>query len=323
MHPLVYEWVQQIPHLTSASFAEPFGGSNNIVKMIMDAFSQITASQWVSYDVEPEAVLKNQVPEVPLVKRDTLLKPVSSDVVVTNPPYLAKNSTTRMGINVDFGKYQDLYELALSKILAHSEYVAAIIPESFLTRSLFKERLFGFVSIPENLFADTEFPVGVGLWTLDNRDDYMVYVGSKKVGFLNEIHARTSLFATVPDRSLKIVYNDPQGSLGLHAVDTPSAPTIRYVDGDEIDSLTVKNTSRAITRISVVDSNNVSLITPENLSTIVERLNILLEEYREQSYDLFLTSFKGLRKDGRYRRRLDWKTSTLLTLCYPLCSIFA
>ena len=36
--------------------------------------------------------------------------------------------------------------------------------------------------------------------------------------------------------------------------------------------------------------------------------NIILNEYRDKTHDIFLTSFKGLRKDGVYRRRIDFRT---------------
>ena len=39
------------------------------------------------------------------------------------------------------------------------------------------------------------------------------------------------------------------------------------------------------------------------------RCNQYLTWYRENTQDVFMTSFKGLRKDGRYRRRLDFETA--------------
>ena len=32
----------------------------------------------------------------------------------------------------------------------------------------------------------------------------------------------------------------------------------------------------------------------------------MLNDFRRETYDIFLTPFKGLRKDFRYRRRLDY-----------------
>lgn len=41
----------------------------------------------------------------------------------------------------------------------------------------------------------------------------------------------------------------------------------------------------------------------------IKKINENLLEYREKTNDCFLTSFKCLRKDLRYRRRLDYKTA--------------
>lgn len=311
-HPLVEEWVSKIQGISGLRFAEPFGGANNIIKLFCEAFPQVQLSQWSSYDIEPEAVSVNKTPQVPLVCRDTIVAPVICDVVVTNPPYLAKNSATRMGIGTDFGAYQDLYQVAVERMLQNSKYVAAIIPESFLTRTLFKERLFGFVSITSNLFDDTEFPVGLALWVPERTEDYVVYVGSYKVGLYREVVSRTTLLTQEISKNVKICFNDPDGALGLYAVDSPSRASIRFVEGSLIPSSEVKGTSRAITRISIHDGEGVPLVSSANLNVLIERLNSLLAEYREESYDLFMTSFKGIRKDGRYRRRLDWKTASRL-----------
>ena len=40
--------------------------------------------------------------------------------------------------------------------------------------------------------------------------------------------------------------------------------------------------------------------------------NQLLETYRTQTHDVLMTSFKGLRQDGKYRRRLDYATARAL-----------
>jgi len=42
-----------------------------------------------------------------------------------------------------------------------------------------------------------------------------------------------------------------------------------------------------------------------------------LEQIRKNTHDVFLTSFKGLRNDNKYRRRLDFTTIKLI-LCAVL-----
>lgn len=309
-HPLVASWVGLIGDVGGVSFVEPFGGANNIIKLFSEVFPHVGLGQWKSYDIEPEAVLVNQVPSVSLIKRDTILCPVPADVVITNPPYLAKNSATRRKMSVDFGSYQDLYEVAVGKMLSNAKYVAAIIPESFLTRKLFRDRLFGFISITENLFDDTEFPVGLALWVPEEQDDFEVWVGGSRVGWYKDIKGVTDALLQVSKvPQISVVYNDPAGVLGLMAVDSTRGPSIRYVAGEAIDGSTIKATSRAITRISVLGENRQLIVDENNLKEVIVKLNGLLSDYRDVSYDLFLTSFKGLRSDGRYRRRLDWNSS--------------
>lgn len=57
-------------------------------------------------------------------------------LIITNPPYMARNSATKN--KSDFmkyflnNKYEDIYMLALEKCLQSSYYVVAIIPETFI-----------------------------------------------------------------------------------------------------------------------------------------------------------------------------------------------
>ena len=46
-----------------------------------------------------------------------------------------------------------------------------------------------------------------------------------------------------------------------------------------------------------------------NLNDFIDECNRKIMQYRNATSDVFLTSFKGLRKDGRYRRRLDFNTA--------------
>jgi hypothetical protein len=47
----------------------------------------------------------------------------------------------------------------------------------------------------------------------------------------------------------------------------------------------------------------------KSLDDLINEANAVISEYRDISHDVFLTSFKGLRIDGLYRRRLDWNTT--------------
>jgi hypothetical protein len=97
-------------------------------------------------------------------------------------------------------------------------------------------------------------------------------------------------------------FNDPRGQIGLRGVDDTKTASIRFCRGDEIDPAKIKPTSRAITRISGRFD-----LAGDDLDGAINEANRILQNYRAQTHDVFMTSFKGLRDDGFYRRRLDFK----------------
>ena len=65
----------------------------------------------------------------------------------------------------------------------------------------------------------------------------------------------------------------------------------------------IKVSSRAITRVSIVNDKI------KDLDFFLNKCNEYLNWYRTNTNDVFLTTFKGLREDGLYRRRLDFDTA--------------
>lgn len=91
-----------------------------------------------------------------------------------------------------------------------------------------------------------------------------------------------------------IRFNAPDGNLGLVAFDNVREASIRFCSISEISDYEIKQSSRFITRIAIAEPPHISV------------LNHYLNELRTQTHDVFLSSYRGLRKDGMYRRRLDW-----------------
>ena len=298
-------WFLKIPDIGNLKIIEPFAGSNSIVKMILDEYEVIRPTNWMAFDIQPEAQEHNLVPNVELSRRDTLLNfPTGFDIAITNPPYLAKNSATRKGSNIDFGIYQDLFEISLEKMLGKCNYVAAIIPESFITRNLFHDRLEFVISLNIEMFDDTEFPVCLAVFSPEASSNFEIWRGPIYLGNFNELKQNSNdlLVSTNP----KIInFNDPGGILGLTAIDSTTKPTIKFRHGSDIESHKIKISSRAETRMS---SNLFSRI--DSLDELISEANEVLDLYRSSTHDVFLTSFKGLRSDGAYRRRLDWNTAS-------------
>lgn len=301
MHPAFLDWIASTGLDSDAKIIEPFGGANHIIKLVAEAGLPFT--NWTSYDIDPEAIEENVAPQYPLRRRDTIADfPTGFDISITNPPYLAKNSAKRKKIDVEFGSYQDLYQVALRAILDSVPYVAAIIPESFLTSKQLKERCVCIISLPHKMFDDTEHPVCLALFDPRPSSFIMVYSGLNKLGTMDELRKAVAWMDEAPELSPRLTFNDPQGELGFRAIDSTSRRTIEFFRGDKIPSESIKVSSRALTRIGIHREID--------LDSIISRANELIERYRDATQDALLTPFKGLRKDGLYRRRMDFATAS-------------
>ncbi len=296
-HGLFLDWFESIPEKSKETILEPFAGSGNITKMIGDIGFN---SGWRCFDIQPE--------DRNIEKRDTIKHyPKGFDVAITNPPYLARNSATRSGLPYPITKYDDLYKECLNVMLRNNEYVAAIIPESFITSDLFQDRLFGVISLTYKMFDDTDCPVCLALFNSKDSDDFVIYSNNNKIGHYHKI--RENMLN--PKIALDLSFNNPDGQIGLYGVDNTYGDSIKFVLGSDIDPSSVKPTSRAVTRIGINDNNNI------DYRMLVNQANDNLSSFRDATQDLFLTAFKGLRKDNKYRRRLDYKNArSILDMTY-------
>lgn len=311
-HEAFKKWVEGMGNLSRLTFWEPFAGANNLLKSFQEFTGEkVLPGQWTASDLEPEAIMENSYPQVKVEQRDSIDDPIECDVIVTNPPYLAKNSAARMGIEADFKNYSDLWEVSIAMALGKADWVAAIIPESFITRGIFRERLTDFIGLTESLFDDTGFPVCLALWTPESSQDFVIWRDSEFLGTFSNLKNRTDLFKQTPNLRISTKYNNPDGQIGIKAIDGTGEGRIYFTEGDEFPPQTIKNSNRSFTRVLV--SVDGEILGPEIFDNIFfEELNRELFTYREQSQDVFLTNFKSLRKDGRYRRRLDWRTADLI-----------
>ena len=239
-----------------------------------------------SYDIEPQNEYVKQ--------QDTLSNfPKGFNVCITNPPYLAQNSAKRRGLPFPQTKYDDLYKFALDKCLEDCEYVGAIIPASFLNAKLFRDRLSHYILLNSKMFSDTEHPVCLALFQKQSQD-VLMYDGVEKLGFLSEFEKKMQELNKKCNAEIK--FNEKSGMLGLIAIDDTIKPSIRFCRGDEINANKVSNSSRSITRIAI----------DCDVDKLIKRTNEALNAFRSDTFDVLLTPFKGLRKDGKYRRRLDY-----------------
>ena len=239
------------------------------------------------------------------------IKKIAKTIIITNPPYLASYSAKRKGEEVykKVSKYfqntncEDLYQVALQKMLEKYDYIVAIIPETFINSSFSKDRV-KQITVLENVpFSDTDCPVCVVCFTkkyVADNEKY-IYKNSTFIGTWEELNQHRK----VPTNCIKIKFNDSTGSIALRAVDNIDAnSTIKFmptIDLDyDIDN--IKTSSRLITVIDI----------PEEIDDVNEFTNIcntILDEYRNLISDILLSPFKGNNKNGERRRRLDYKTA--------------
>lgn len=293
-HPAFDSWWHTLPG--QPSILEPFAGANGIPALVRGAGYQAC---WTSYDVEPLAPSVHQ--------RDTLADfPTGHDVVVTNPPYLARHFARRKGLDVDhlpWGQYNNLYKVSLDRCLGAASHVAAIIPESFLTSGLFLARLTTVVSLTDRMFDDTEMPTCLALWGPSETADFDVWRGLTLMGAYSRL---AQALPDYPAEATRIRFNVIDGKVGLRAVDNPAGPSIRFVPAVEIPAAKIKESARLVSRISVAD------LASGDVATVLDTANARLATYRANTQDVLLTAFKGVRADGAFRRRIDFSTARAL-----------
>ena len=279
-HHAFLAWAEQ-SHLQSNTILEPFAGANSLIGHL-EEMGLCSAS--ISYDIHPS--------DKRVKYKDTLASfPEGFDVCVTNPPWLAKNSATVRGLSFPDCCYDDLYKLALEKCLDNCRWVAALVPESFICARLFQKRLTDFVSLPTGLFKDTGHPVGLALFQPTFTENVRVWFGATQVGLLSEIEA---LRPKPKPGGPSVRFNEPNGNVGLIALDNTYTASIRFCPVNELSGYPIKRSGRHITKLQV------------DTEIQIKEWNEFLENFRARTNDVLMTSYKGIRKDGMYRRRLDW-----------------
>ena len=225
-------------------------------------------------------------------KRDTLKHfPLNYKVCVTNPPWLARNVATRLNMPFPLCEYQDLYAFALKKCLSHCHWVSALVPESFLRSGLFREKLMEFISLTSSLFLDTAHPVGLALFGSKPVEETRVWSGNKKLGRLSDLE---SLRPKPDPEGPSVRFNEPKGNVGLWALDNTKSASIRFCSPSELKDYSVRASCRSITLLKV------------SAPVRIKKWNEALTVFREKTCDTLMTAYRGLREDGKYRRRCDW-----------------
>ena len=277
---------------------DPFAGDGHLLEAVKaDPIIGKHVKQVAGFDVQGEIwPINDSLIAIPNPQRA---------VIVTNPPYLANHSAKRKGVDQLVAKYfanssqKNLYRIALENALASADYVVAIIPETFLLSTFPKHRLELAVVIQDSLFGDTEAPALVACFGKDERDNAHIFTGNQSIGKLSEILALRE--SSAPKH--RIIFNDPNGRIGLRAVDGSDGNTpIEFIAANEFeypnDSVAVS--SRLMTYLEV------PAVSDDAIPALITKANALLASIRMRSGDLVLAPFKGNDRTGKRRRRLDY-----------------
>lgn len=279
------EWLEKVGNINV--ILEPFCGINNIPYRLQQY-------NWDCYNIDYTG--RNLTPQFEIKQNDSIENyPQGFKVAITNPPYLGKSSASRRHLQYKYPEYPDLYLKCLEVMLKNTNYVAAILPESFITSPFFKERLDSVVTLECKMFEDTECPVCLAMFVPEVSDDFKVYSMNRYRGTYKELKE----YNVKPVDDYGWTFNCKGGDIGLVCIDSSTDNRIRFTKGENISDDNIAYSSRSITKIKPQTA-------VQNIDGLIQSANEILNSFREKTTDVFLTSFKGLRKDGKYRRRIKF-----------------
>lgn len=274
---------------------DPFAGKGDLLE-VMKRHGYDNA---VGLDIDDKLSWKinDSLKKIPTIK---------NAIIITNPPYLAKQSAARKKIDIKNyfvnSPYDDIYLIALERMLEAQSQVVAIIPESFINSNFKqKSKLSSITILEENPFYDTENPVCVVCFDGIEKDNKLikVYKNTELAGNFQEI-MDVRIF---PHKNLKMRFNSKDGWLALRAVDsTDDNLKIHFAFKKDIPydwENGIKVSSRHMTLIDID-------LKDKQKHILIKEANSVLQHIRTKSQSILLTPFMGNTKKGIRRRRLDY-----------------
>lgn len=276
------------------SVIEPFAGSNNLIKKLEERYRFDS----LSFDINPQAEGVWEHDSIEAFPQHWHNYP---RIVVTNPPWLAKNSAKRQGLGFPDTTHNDLYKLCLDRCLDGVPYVAMLVPASFIQSNFdCRRRLLSYTLIHSNKFFATEHPTALVCFGESSYVQPSIYYDDEYINSLDSIHS----FMPAKRVNREVKCNVPDGEIGLKAFDgVKDSDKIEFVHGYDIPSEKITNASRFYTRFSMKLSDREQMDHGE----FIARANDALNTYRAKSRDVMMTPFKSKMDDGQYRRRLSYK----------------
>ena len=259
---------------------EPFAGAGHL-------FSYVNA-EWHGYDIEPN--------HDAVQYRDTFKDfPTGYRVCITNPPYLAKTVVSRKKLPVQL-IHEDMYLDALQLMLDNCEYVAAIVPSTFWNQKLFKDRLYAWDKFDMQLFSDTDAPAGVAYFVPQKVEHTRTFVNGEEIVLTSDnTPTKTDFPVRFNPRDLApILVNgidtNTQNNIHLRMLQDHDVPALVNSMGE------CKSTNR----------NHFPIESTMVKETDLPAINALIDQWRHETKDFFLTSFKSPMASGKYRKRISF-----------------
>ena len=295
---------------------DPFAGDGHLLELAQQMGFEIRG-----HDIDENICASKQWGE----PNDSIRRVIRHEqaFVLTNPPYLAKNSAKRMKSPMVeyFGPgfiptlddsrlnvLDDLFKLAIEQTLAKYDDSIWIVPESGIQDlddlPHWKNKLHSVTILEDNPFDDTEHPVCVMIFSASNPLNE-VWKNDTLLGGYNQLRSAHNQTAQNPSKLTPMKFNAPEGTLGYRAVDgtrEDGSMRIKFCRGEELgyDRSNIKVSSRHLTYIEIELEGNL-------LDDVIAEANRIIDNYREATHDVFLTAFMGNTKTGESRRRLDYK----------------
>ncbi|UWV78150.1 hypothetical protein NWE59_04305 [Mycoplasmopsis felis] len=98
----------------------------------------------------------------------------------------------------------------------------------------------------EDVFRYRNNKVCLALFNKEKTNDFFIVRNGIDIGYYSELKKYFSEYKTNIDWQ----FNDPDGLIGLYAVDNTKEASIKFLPGNQIDKNSISHSSRSITRIS-------------------------------------------------------------------------
>ena len=207
-NPFIYQQIKQLPFLQfkHLKVAEPFAGQGDLIKHLRSIGFKNDVKM---YDINPQ--------NKDTIKWDSLKSIPKTEMIITNPPWLSLNIAKSKKLKVNFFGHNNLWKRALELILSSCSYALVVLPQLFIRKGLFQDRLISVTTLPFDTFLETEHPSCLAVFGPKQTSDFAIFKQHKYIGQASKLK---SLFESVlnPDKTLVVQHHVFNGNLGFKSI---------------------------------------------------------------------------------------------------------